>query len=371
MSTLKVEVVNIDHVEKHPNADRLDLVTIKGWQCVSARGRFKPGDGGVYFPIDSILPEKIEVILFPPDSKVKLEKHRIRTIKLRGAISQGLLCTLDELKSELGRSSYPIGYDLTAKLGVTKYEPPVHMTPQSRANQVSRKQVNPHFDKYTDIENFKNYPELFQPNDHVVVLEKIHGTNFRAGWVPFHPSTWWQKTLKFLRLAPQWEFVYGSHNVQLQNKFVYNGWHSDAGNVYSEAVKKYRLKEKTPLGMVVYGEIYGDGIQKNYTYGLPEGSRRLVIFDLKCGDQYLDHAAVVEFCRKAGYDHAPIEYEGPFVDRANIKRFVDGPSTLSSAQRVREGVVIKPAIESMTYMGRKILKYKSDEFLLGTDDDTH
>lgn len=368
MSTLKVEVVTIDAIEKHPNADRLDLAVVKDWRCVTAKDRFQVGDKAVYFPIDSVLPPKLEASLFPPDSKIKLEKSRIRTIKIRGAISQGLLCTLDELGL---RANLEIGTDLTAKLDVTKYEPPVHMTPQSRAHQVSRKQVNPHFNKYTDIENFKNYPELFQPEDKVVVLEKIHGTNFRAGYVPFHASTFWKKVKRFFGLTPKFEFVYGSHNVQLQDKFRYNGYHSENGNVYDEAVKKYRLREVVCHGDVIYGEIYGDGIQKNYSYGCGDGERKLAVFDIKRDGQYLDQDSVDYLCAFYGLPHAPIEYIGPFMSREFVRQFVDGPSTLCDKQKVREGVIIKSASEQMTYMGRKILKFKSDEFLLKTDDDTH
>ena len=367
MSTLKVEVVRIDSIEKHPNADRLDLAVVRDWRCVTAKDRFRAGDKAVYFPIDSILPEALEAKLFPADSKIKLEKHRIRTIKIRGAISQGLLCSL----AELGLKDCAIGTDLTEKLGVTKYEPPVHMTPQSRANQVSRHQVNPHFNKYTDIENFKNYPELFAADDEVVVLEKIHGTNFRAGYVPFHASTIWKKIKRFFGIAPAWEFVYGSHNVQLQDKFRYNGYHSENGNVYAEAVNKYRLRELIPEGHVVYGEIYGDGIQKGYTYGCAAGERRLAIFDIKIEGLYIDHDSVKHWTHRRQLPHAPIEYIGPFISREAVKQFVDGPSSICSSQKVREGVVIKPLKESMTYMGRKILKFKSDEFLLKTEDDTH
>ena len=369
MSTLKVEVVTIDSIEKHPNADRLDLAVVKDWRCVTAKGRFCVGDKAVYFPIDSILPEDLEAKLFPPDSKIRLEKHRIRTIKIRGAISQGLLCSLEELNPKW--YAWPVGTDMTEKLGVTKYEPPVHMTPQSRANRVSPNQVNPHFGKYTDIENFKNYPELFAADDEVVILEKAHGTNFRAGYVPFHASTWWKKIKAMLGLTPKYEFVYGSHNVQLQDKFHYNGYHSENGNVYAEAVDKYRLREVIPKGHVVYGEIYGDGIQKGYAYGCAHGERRLVIFDVKIDGTYVDHGSVERWTCDRQLPHAPIEYIGRFIDREFVKQFVDGPSSLCSDQKIREGIVIKPTKEQMTYMGRKILKLKSDNFLLNAEDDTH
>lgn len=83
MSTFEVSVVKIDDVIEHPNADRLDLVQIAGWNCVIRKGEYQKGDKVVYIPIDSILPFEIESKLFPPDSKVKLSKSRVKTIKLR------------------------------------------------------------------------------------------------------------------------------------------------------------------------------------------------------------------------------------------------------------------------------------------------
>lgn len=370
MSSVKVEVVAIDSIEKHPNADRLDLAVIKDWRCVTQKDRFQAGDRAVYFPIDSILPEALEAKLFPPDSKIKLDKHRIRTIKIRSAISQGLLCTIDELGLTEPRrlvENYPIGTDLTTKLGVTKYEPPVKAQLRG-AKQVSRKQVNPNFNKYTEIENFKNYPNLFQPDDEVVVLEKCHGSNFRAGYVPFHASTWWKKIKSFFGLTPKYEFVYGSHNVQLENGNVYEIQHD---NVYNEAVWKYDLKAAIPHDYVIYGEIYGDGIQKDYAYGCAAGERKLIVFDIKQNGVYLNHRDVSTWCFAVGLPHAPIEYQGRFVGKEFIRQYVDGPSSLCADQKIREGVVIKPLTEQMTYMGRKILKFKSDEFLLIATDDLH
>src|SRR5574340_1044228 len=93
MSTLKVEICEIKSVEPHTNADRLEMVQVLGWFCVTGKGNFKPGDKCIYFPIDSILPESVETTLFGPDSKIKLSKSRIRTIKIRGNISQGMVCT--------------------------------------------------------------------------------------------------------------------------------------------------------------------------------------------------------------------------------------------------------------------------------------
>jgi hypothetical protein len=64
----------------HPNADRLDLCTIAGWQCVTQRDAYKVGDLAIYIPIDSILPKEVEDALFGLEAKVKLSKYRVKRL---------------------------------------------------------------------------------------------------------------------------------------------------------------------------------------------------------------------------------------------------------------------------------------------------
>ena len=81
-SDLIVEVCKILEISEHPNADRLEIATIKGWQCIIPKDTFKVGDAVVYFPIDSVLSPEVEAKLFPPESKVKIKNGRIKTIRL-------------------------------------------------------------------------------------------------------------------------------------------------------------------------------------------------------------------------------------------------------------------------------------------------
>ncbi len=364
MSSFRVEAVSINDIQIHPNAERLELAVVKGWNCVVQKGRYKPGDLCIYIPIDSVLPADVECKLFPPDSKVKLNGSRVRTIKLRGAISQGLIVD----PQALGISKVKAGDDYAAKLGIIKYEPPVSLSPQSNAQPASKKQCNPNFRKYTSLENAKNYPEVFQAGEQVCVTEKIHGTNFRAGYVPFHADTLWKKLKVLLRVAPKYEFVYGSHNVQLQSKFLWKGFYDK--NVYAEAVQGYRLPEILKPGEVLYGEVYGDGVQKGYTYGCRTGERKLIAFDLMKDGHWLDTIAFEKWADERQLPRVPVLYRGPF-DLQKIRSLTIGDSLLSATQKVREGVVVKPIQETMTYIGRKVLKFISDEYLLKDQTDFH
>jgi len=365
MSMLKVVVIKIENVEKHPNADRLDIAWFKDWRVVTQRGNLQVGDLAVYFPIDSILPIELEAKLFGSDSKIKLSNHRIKTIKIRGAISQGMLVKADELLF------HPYeGQDVTAKLKVTKYEPPNNISPQSNLNKVRKKLANPYFYKYSDIENFKYHPNLFTPDENVYVTEKIHGSNFRAGWVKFHAVTWWQKLVEWVGLAPRWVFVFGSHNTQLHDPKQLNYYQRKLGkNIYWEMVEKYDLRNKIKPGEVFYGEVYGEGVQKGFMYDCKPNERKIVIIDIRIDSGYIDHTHVRVICKARDLPEAPIDYIGKF-DKPLISQLVSSKSNLTK-NHLREGIVIKPANEQLCFIGRMILKWKSDEFLLKCEDDTH
>lgn len=365
MSTLKVEIVTVKEVLPHPNADRLELLVVKGWQAVAQKGVHTAGDKVIYFPIDSVLPNDVEETIFTPGSKVKLNKGRVKTIKLRGAISQGLVVGADLFN--LGNEK--VGADVTAKLNVTKYEPPVRRSGVGSVGKSTRKQSNPNFRKYTSIENYKNYNKLFHSEEIVVATEKIHGTNFRAGWVPNYADKWWKKILKFFGVLPKWEFVYGSHNVQLQYKPMgHTGYYDE--NVYLEAVRKHDLKSRMCHGEVVYGEIYGPGIQKNYHYGLKDGERGLVIFDVMVDGAYLPHIKAKSYCDRKKLKTPPILFLGAF-DGEKLKELTKGESVMAPSQKVREGLVVKPINEQRSFIGRKILKMISDDYLLKDNTDFH
>jgi RNA ligase (TIGR02306 family) len=372
MSTFEIKVVKIDEVIPHSNADRLELVRIAGWNCVVRKGEFKAGDVVIYIPIDSILPFDLESTLFPPDSKVKLSKSRVKTIKLRGAISQGIVVRPDEVFPFPQQQRVSLGDNVAERLGITKYEPPVRDIPaRLKGNQVPKKGINPHFKKYTDIENFKYYPNLFEVGEQVYISEKAHGTSARYSWLPEEPNTGWKKIKAFFRKlfsVPQpYEFCIGSRNVQLQDKSKYDGFYSE--NVYGKIADQYDLRNKIPYGVGVYGEIVGAGIQKGYTYGCGEGEHKFFVYDIKREDAYLDYDRFKMWAGVMGLQTVPELYVGPF-DPVFVDSLRSGDSLIGD-QKVREGIVIKPAVEQTSMIGRKVLKYINDEYLLKDQTDFH
>src|SRR3990167_1740940 len=165
---------------------------------------------------------------------------------------------------------------------------------------------------------------------------------------------------KFFGLFPDYEFVYGSHNIQLQ-------WAKT--NIYLEAVEKYDLRNKLKPGEVIYGEIYGEGVQKGCMYDCKPGERKMAVFDVMIEGEYINHIEVKWFCLAyRGLNLVPSLFIAQFA-LDTIKPYVDKPSELGGG--LREGIVIKPMIEAQTSIGRQILKWKSDKFLLQATDDTH
>ena len=365
MSDFKAEICRVEKIEIHPNADRLEIVQVKDWNCVVSKNSFSEGDLCLYFPIDSILPEELEKKIFGENSKIKLDKHRVRTIKLRGIISQGLV-----VKPEEVGICAKEGQDLTAKLGITKYEPPEELpSVYGTCNKIKKRYINSNFHKYTDISNIKNYPRVFEDGEEVYISEKLHGTSFRAGWVKNETNTLWKKIKKLFGLLEPYTFIFGSRNVQLsyrnKNKYFYDS------NVYAKMAEKYDLKNKLKMGEVVYGEIVGDGIQHGYGYGCRPNETDFYAYDLMMDDKWVNSTNFRINCGARGIPIVPFLYIGPY-SKEIVDIYTVGASKLCpTGQPIREGCIVKSLEEKVNlFIGRKVLKSINPEYLLlknGTD----
>lgn len=335
MSTLKAEVVRVE-VAPHPNADRLDLCKVKGWQCVAQKGQYATGDLAVYIPIDSVLPPELV-------AKLGIEKFyskRIKTLKLRGYISQGMLAPISFLTDAMpqcggGPLTFPPsneGADVTDLLGIAKYEEPI---PMEMAGKLLPDE--PGMLRYTDIENIKNHPDIFGPDDLVVAREKIHGSNFRAA-----------------KLGGK--LFVGSHRRNLAR---------DEGNLYWRAAAMLELDAKLGEGEQVFAEVYGSGVQ-DLSYGHASGKIAVAVFDLLQGGRFLSENDLKRACSERFWPMAPLVYEGKFCYLKMPGASLVAEPKEQGAPLIIEGVVIRPAAEewSERLQGRKILKSISDEYLL-------
>jgi RNA ligase (TIGR02306 family) len=118
-----VTVQRIKEIEPHTNADRLEIAHILGWKCVVQKGEFHKGELVLYFETDSYIPmypelEFLRKFSFKPHPDTGVDGLKIKTIKLRGQVSQGLILPLDTFKN-IPRTE---GADVTEQLKVVKYE---------------------------------------------------------------------------------------------------------------------------------------------------------------------------------------------------------------------------------------------------------
>jgi RNA ligase (TIGR02306 family) len=359
MSSLIVEVCRVDAVEKHANADRMYICTVKGWRVCAGRdpqtGRcqFEPGDACIYIPPDAVLPPELSDRLGCTKYLSPLAKNadgdrppggRVRVARLRGEPSYGLIMPVDD-------PSLPIGTDVAGLLGITKWEPPAPII-DGEADR-----SHPAFHGYTDIEHYRNFPELIRDGEEVVMSEKLHGKNCRLGLV---------------RTEVGWTVMAGSHN-QRRKEYDKKGRRSQFWEVLSPAVEELlrHVVSSASVGVVLFGELFGAGIQDMW-YGLENGRFAFRAFDLAVDGKYLDFDVKTALFDRFGVERVPILYRGPF-SRAAVEEHVGGPTTLCPPDKAgkfkgREGIVITPVHErsaatATTFFDRVILKAISFDYL--------
>lgn len=370
-STYKVPLTRIVKIENHPNADRLDVCMVYGFQVVTQKNKFKVGDLVVYVPIDSLLPYALEKMLFPEGSKITLHKNRVRQIRIRQFASQGMLISLDDVCRYLDKDVYGTRFqeeaDLSIILGIRKYEPPVSQGGPREPRLRNRPLENPHFRKYNGITNLKWAPSRFE-GEEVVIQEKIHGTHVRFGKAPFAANTLWKKVKKFLGLAPKFEFTYGSNNVELTNRSGYTGFYGE--DVYGKVLAEVNAVNRVKDGEFVHGEIYGPGVQKNYDYGVSE--HKLVIFDVRVVNEdgtqkWLNPEECEAYAKERGFDFVPVLFTGMF-DPNTLGSLTVGPSVLDPNTKIREGCVVKSRLKYDIDQTKQALKSINPFYL---DDSTN
>jgi RNA ligase (TIGR02306 family) len=358
----------VQKIYDHPNADKLVFLEVAGWRCIASKGSVEKGDWGAYFPIDSVLTPEIMNAAFK-DAKIQPQKGRVRTVKIRGEIAQGLFLPASLLPVF---PCYPQeGQCLAEVLGVTKYEPPqasipVHMQTDKKG---TRKKANTNFKEYTDLQHLRWNLNRFTEGETVVFTEKIHGTSARYGRVPVQPDTFWKKLKKLVGLLDSHEWVYGSRKVQLQSK-KHRTTSYYGTDVWLRCAEKYKLADLLLDDEVVYGEIYGGGIQKGYDYGVSAEDRSFVVYDVQKDGKFLDHADLVHWCRSKQIPMVPTLYTGPFSVAA-VDEYTNGASVLDPNTKIREGIVVRPSQERHGLNGRDVVKSVSPAFLLGDNTDFH
>jgi len=326
----------IDNIQPIEGADMIELATVGGWKVVVAKDvNHKVGDLVVYCEVDSFLPIEPEFEFLRKSSYKKMadgnEGFRLKTIKLRGQISQGLIVPLDVLLKR-GVSSDDVyeGLDVTGMLNIIKYEPPV---PAQLAGQV--KGMFPSFLKKTDEERIQNLTREFEQykNEVFYVTEKLDGSS-----VTFYVK----------------DGVFGvcSRNLDLLE--------DENNSMWKFAIESGLRDRLVGLGknLAVQGEIIGEGIQGNPYKRIGQTVRIFNGFDIDKYD-YLSLSELIELVKVLEVRTVPIlDLDFTLPDTIDeLLSYADSKSVLNE-KFDREGVVIRSHDRKISF------KAISNKFLL-------
>ncbi len=280
----------ISSIDPIPEADAIEVATVDGWKVVVRKGEFSVDDLAVYFEIDSWIPHTLAPFLTKPGRNPKLYKdvlgQRLKTVKIRGQISQGLLLPLSTAEQAYGNPLrvFQENNDLTEALGIQKWEPevPAQLAGLAKGNF-------PSFIPKTDqprIQNLKRQFEDWKEKQVVFqVTEKLDGSSMT---VFRHPET--QETCVC------------SRNLELkfddQNTFWNTCIKEDLGN------KLVQMHNQFGTTLALQGELCGPGIQGN-KYNLPD--HQFFLYDIYEIDnnRYLPPDIVETIAYAFGVKHVP------------------------------------------------------------------
>lgn len=349
MSSLIVEVCEVNKIIPHKNADAMEIAIIKGWEVCVKRGLYSVGDRCVYFPPDSVIPVELSDKL---DITKYLRKGRVCVTNLRGVPSYGTVMKYD--------GANPTGFDMTEELGITKWEPPIKATNGDAARPDSV------FHTYYSMENLRNFPDAFENGEEVEVTEKLHGENVRVGIIQIADKNG----------NKVWSFVAGSHNVQ-RKQFVtkedgtqeesvfwkaltpnikgYLAWISGSG-YHGQEIESNPVVRKDLHGsnVIMFGERFG--VVQDLHYGMSNGDFRFRWFDMTYNANYISCPIKKDSFVMAKAEQVPVIYRGPFVMDKMIE-LASGFSTIDG-KTIREGIVITSNIEQECVTAKRVLKRK-------------
>ncbi|MGI5374240.1 RNA ligase (ATP) [Streptomyces sp. CA-251387] len=346
MSTLRV-TAEVLTVHEHPNADALELAQVGLYRAVVAKGAYRTGEAAVYIPEQSVLPVELIEELGLTGRLAGSKADRVKAVRLRGELSQGIVCRPTALAGvDLARAAAE-GTDFAEVLGITKWVPPI---PPTMSGDV---ESAPDLLPWVDIENIQRYPDIFAPGEPVVLTEKLHGSACLLTYVADEERVYVSSK------------GFGAKSLALKEDPRNLYWRAVRGHGVAEVAA--RVAERLGARRVgIFGEVFGAGVQ-DLTYGA-DGRRDTLgyaVFDVSADIdgrvEWLDAAEVL----RGELPLAPRLFEGPY-DIERVLEVATGRETVSGRElHLREGVVIRPAGERYSAVtgGRAIAKAVSPAYL--------
>lgn len=341
----------IDNLEPIEGADKIEVATVGGWKVVAQKGLYEVGDLAVYFEIDSWIPNTVAPFLTKeghyPKSFEGVQGERLKTIKLRGQLSQGLLMPVHNDKTgtylmiytdETGEYSLTVeeDQDVTDELGIKKWEKPMN----AQLAGICKGNFPSKIPK-TDQERVQNLKKEISNavGSTFEVTEKLEGSSM---------------TVYRMVVDGEMEFGVCSRNLNLKES---------EGNAFWAQARKDDIEPKMKTvdefwSFAIQGELIGPGIQDNI-YKLSETKFYVFdVYDIQAGE-YLPPDARRELIDRMGLNHAPVIATDFRLDHSVDELIAMADRHSELANTLREGIVFKETRGGFTF------KAISNKYLLG------
>lgn len=325
MSEWNPQVVKLEKIERHPEADTLQISTVLGgYVVIFKEGRFKEGDLAAYIPVDSVCSDN-------PEFEWLGTKKRIKAIRLRGIFSLGILATAPEGMVE--------GDSVVDFYGLKKYVYEEEVADQVNTdNEAAPKGWT--LSKY-DLEGLRKCSNMFVSEENVVLHEKIEGCN---GAVVFDGEKLWVRSRNFFKKE-------------------------DSLNIWWDVAYRYDLKNKLqsfPM-KAIYFELYGQvkGFKYDCSVVNNKIQTKIRVFDIYDVQtmKFLEWENVKSICSEIELETVPEIYNGPWKSDKSLWSLAEGKSLIG--EHIKEGFVVRSVPEGYERrFGRKIAKLKSEEYML-------
>jgi RNA ligase (TIGR02306 family) len=329
----------IDALNPIDGADAIECASIGGWKVVVKKGEFSVGNLAVYCEIDSWIPTELAPFLSKgkePREFEGIRGERLRTVKLRGQLSQGLLLNLDSAIPQT--NSFVEGDDVSETLGIVKWERPMNAQLAGMA-----KGNFPSLIPKTDQERAQNLVgEILaaaQAGTQFEITEKLEGSSMTVYLI-------------------DGEFGVCSRNLDLKET---------ADNTFWQVARQEQIEQKMQVvgdgDWAIQGELIGPGIQGNiYKLSKPE-FRVFDVYNVQSGEyvQPVYRRALID---RMGLKHVPVLNDGKYLNGANVDTILswaEGKSLVGDFMvgPEREGIVFKEVKGGMSF------KAISNSYLLG------
>lgn len=345
------QVVRIEKVEKHPDADSLEICSVLGdYPVITKLGEYKEGDIAGYISIDSIVPDEDFFYFLCPKAYQKYEENGeikqkqvgpkyplgsvperyriIRAKKIRGIYSQGMLVKLapwiiqktplDQIDEALNNLPQ-IGDSIVDLIGLKKWEEEVDDNVSNKKSRGTNAAPAPKgwSIPFYDLESIRKYLSYVEGEQDIILTEKINGSNS--------------------------SFCWDGEKLVIKSRNFYKK--DDPDDMWVDAAIRYNLKEKLSQYPMIafFAECAGQVKSFRYDAEIIGGELHSKLyffdaFDVKAG-RYLNYDDFASIIDGLGLERTPILYRGPWLDKATMYAYAEGMSVLNP-KTIKEGWVL-------------------------------